>query len=40
MCNEVVDKEDNYNVEQDKNIKVEEVDIEKAAHRDRRMTAG
>jgi len=40
MYNEVVDKEDNYNVEQDKNRKVEEVDIEKAAHRDRRMTAG
>ena len=40
MCVEVVDKEVNYTVEGDKNIKIGEELIEKAAHRDRRMTAG
>lgn len=40
MCTEAMDLEDNYNVEQDKNVQIFEVDVEKAAHRDRRMTAG
>ena len=40
MCVEVEDKEVNYTVEGDKNIKIGEELVEKAAHRDRRMTAG
>ena len=39
MCVEVDDKEVNYTVEGDKNIKIGEDFMEKAQHRDRRMTA-